>query len=150
MWYVYVRHAWCTGDKGNGKAKSARAEVTIQVADRKTKTRHINVECKKKYKTTRYDYKGSDPMLLRISGTRSEIDQMKVTFSMKWKYDGTLWGQDWNKPDDLDPFGTSEHPLKSTRGQPRLGINKRKDYVWKVGKDKWPDLHVRLRFKRKK
>ncbi len=147
-WHVYVRQAWCTGD-GVGKVKRAIGEVTIHQGDAKTRTRRIDVECKKNYDDAIYSYKYTDPMLLRIIGTRSAIEQMKVTFDMKWKYDGTLWGQEWNRPDVLDPFGTSEHPLRSTRGGgPRLAVGKRKDYVWTVGKDKWPDLRVRLRFKR--
>jgi len=150
VWYVYARHAWCTG-KGSGKAKRAKGNLTIHVGDRKTSTLKINVECKKRHTQTRYSYEGSDPKLLRISGTRSEIANMKVTFRMPWIYDGTAFSQEQNDPGDFEPFGTSEHPLGSTTdGRPRLADENKKDYVWKVSKSKWPTLHVRLRFKRKR
>ncbi len=141
VWLVYVRHAWCTG-KGVGKVKRVKGKLKIQLDGQRTSEKTIVVECKKKFETKTFSYKADNPHLLRVTGTRSEIQGMRPEFEMNWIYEGTVLKQTSHDA-SVEPFGTSSHPFYRN-----LVAGKSTDYIWKVSTDKWPTFHLRLRFKR--
>jgi len=145
-WYVYIRRVWCTGS-GVAFVHDATGNVTVNAsrsgdAGRTATTgrKKVNADCKKKYSRKRYDYKEGDAGLLVLTGTREQIANYTINYDFEWWY-----GKKGKKSRTDRKRYKKPGVLKDG-----LGINKTKDYQWKIDGGAAPDFYLQVRFKRKK
>ena len=142
-WYVYVRQIWC-GGIGSGRVKKVlgdRLEISGAVGGRNVKTTKVDgmeTECKFKNARKKFDYGGSSPGLLKLTGTRAELQQAIIDLNLRWYYEH----RGKKERNDSRSFSL---PLNRN-----MAVNDIHDEIWTVRGKTLPEFSLRVRFKRKK
>ncbi|QFU76260.1 hypothetical protein EY643_11640 [Halioglobus maricola] len=143
-WHIRLAEVYCTGKKV-GQVKSAIVKTTIRIESdakqtQKTSQATTKVDCKKKYSKTKHKLVASSKAQLSFTATREQLKNTRILYDVEWKYDGTLFKKHWNKETKDDPYGTSDHPLKSGK----VKENKSHSYNVTFGESKWPDIKLKF------
>ncbi len=144
-WYLYIKKSWCTG-KGSGLARSAKGKVSASAhpegdksLSRTTELKTVSANCKKKFKKKSYKYEEGDPGLLVIKGTREQIANYSFTYSLRWKYKGSL-----SRKEHYHKKKLKSHPALVSG----LEVGKSKDVKWRAPIKTLPDFYMTIRARR--